>query len=190
MKLFFFDIETTGVKHWKHGIHQISGCIEIDGVVKEYFDFKVCPYALCLIDEDALAVSGVTKEQVFAYPDMAIVHKAFKKMLGKYVDKFNKTDKFYLVGFNNANFDNQFLRTFFIQNDDVFFGSWFWSDPQDVMIFASYYLKDVRAQMLDFKLRTVATYLKIPVDETKLHDAQYDADLMRSIYHIVTNPLL
>lgn len=34
-KLFFFDLETTGVKFWKNGIHQIAGVIEIDGEVKE-----------------------------------------------------------------------------------------------------------------------------------------------------------
>ena len=26
-KLFFYDLETTGVKFWKNGIHQISGKI-------------------------------------------------------------------------------------------------------------------------------------------------------------------
>ena len=29
-KKLFFDLETTGVMHWKNGIHQIAGCIEID----------------------------------------------------------------------------------------------------------------------------------------------------------------
>ena len=33
-KLFFYDLETTGVKHWKNGIHQISGRIVIDGELK------------------------------------------------------------------------------------------------------------------------------------------------------------
>lgn len=40
-KLFFFDLETTGVKYWKNGIHQISGAIVIDGEVKERFNFIV-----------------------------------------------------------------------------------------------------------------------------------------------------
>lgn len=40
-KLFFYDLETTGVKYWKNGIHQISGAIVIDGEVKERFNFRV-----------------------------------------------------------------------------------------------------------------------------------------------------
>lgn len=35
MKLLFFDLETTGTNPGKHGIHQISGQIVIDGIVKE-----------------------------------------------------------------------------------------------------------------------------------------------------------
>jgi uncharacterized protein YprB with RNaseH-like and TPR domain len=30
MKILFFDLETTGVKFWKNGIHQISGIVDID----------------------------------------------------------------------------------------------------------------------------------------------------------------
>lgn len=30
-KLLFFDLETTGVKYWRNGIHQISGAVVIDG---------------------------------------------------------------------------------------------------------------------------------------------------------------
>jgi len=32
MKLLFFDLETTGTTPARHGIHQISGIVEIDGV--------------------------------------------------------------------------------------------------------------------------------------------------------------
>ena len=37
-KLCFVDLETTGLYPGKHGIHQISGAIVIDGVEKEKFD--------------------------------------------------------------------------------------------------------------------------------------------------------
>ena len=29
MKLLFFDLETTGIKYWRNGVHQISGEIVI-----------------------------------------------------------------------------------------------------------------------------------------------------------------
>lgn len=114
MKLVFFDLETTGTNPGKHGIHQISGQIVIDGVIKETFDFHVQPNPRAMIEDEALKVGGVTREQILAYPPMQQVYQEFVAMLGKYVDKFNKKDKFFLVGYNNAAFDNQFLRGFFL----------------------------------------------------------------------------
>lgn len=125
MKLLFFDLETTGIKYWKNGIHQISGEIVIDGETKETFNYNVCPNPQCEVDETALQVCGVTREQIFAYPDMHEVYLEFVNMLSKYVDKYNKDDKFFLVGYNNASFDNSFLKAFFVQNGDSFFYSCF-----------------------------------------------------------------
>ena len=51
MKLLFFDLETTGIKYWRNGVHQISGEIVIDGVTKESFNFNVCPHPQCEIEE-------------------------------------------------------------------------------------------------------------------------------------------
>lgn len=187
MKLCFIDLETTGVKHWRNGIHQISGCIEINGEVRESFDYKVKPFHACDIEDEALAVGGITREQLSTYEDMRQVYSKICKMFGKYVDKFKKTDKFFLVGYNNASFDNQFFRAFFVQCQDNYFGSWFWSNTIDVMVLAAEYLKDKRHEMIDFKLKTVAAYMGIPIDETKLHDATYDIDLTRSIYKKIIN---
>lgn len=187
MKLFYFDLETTGVRHWKNGIHQISGAIEIDGEIKEYFNFNVKPYAHALIEEEALKVANITLQDLETYKEMKDVYKEIISMLGKYVDKFNKSDKFFLVGYNNASFDNAFFRAFFVQNNDNYFGSWFWSSTIDVMILAGQYLIDKRHTMVDFKQSTVAKTLGIQVDEERLHDAEYDVNLLIGIYKIVTN---
>lgn len=128
MKLLFFDLETTGTNPGRNGIHQISGQVVIDGIVKESFDFHVQPNPKAAIEDEALAVAGVTREQIAKYPAMGTVYRQFVAMLGKYVDKYNSKDKFFLVGYNNAAFDNQFLRGFFLQNNDKFFGSWFWAN--------------------------------------------------------------
>ena len=186
MKAFYFDLETTGVNFWQHGIHQISGAIEIDGEVKESFDFKVAPHPKAKIEDEALKVGGVTLEQIQAYPPMVQVYSEIIAMLSKYVDKYNKKDKFFLIGYNNAAFDNQFFRAFFVQNNDQYFGSWFWSSSLDVMVLATQHLKEQRHLMTDFKLKTVAAQLGFDIDETKLHDAEYDIMLTRAIYQTVT----
>lgn len=186
MKLVFFDLETTGTNPGKHGIHQISGQIVIDGVIKETFDFHVQPNPKALIEDEALKVGNVTREQILAYPPMQQVYQEFVSMLGKYVDKFNKKDKFFLVGYNNAAFDNQFLRGFFLQNGDVYFGSWFWANSIDVMVLASAYLATRRPDMETFKLSTVARTLGVDVQSESLHDAMYDIELTKAVFDIIT----
>jgi DNA polymerase-3 subunit epsilon len=185
MKLLFFDLETTGTNPGRNGIHQISGQIVIDGKHVQDFDFHVQPNPKAVIEDAALQVGGVTREQILAYPPMEQVYKEFVAMLGKYVDKYDKKDKFFLVGYNNAAFDNQFLRGFFLQNGDVYFGSWFWSNSIDVMVLASAYIADRRAEMENFKLSTVAKFLGVSVSDDSLHNALYDIELTRAVYEIV-----
>lgn len=185
MKILFFDIETTGLNYWQHGIHQISGCVDIDGNCVERFDYKVQPNPKAKIDTGALAVSNVTQAQVMAYTPMAQIHAQFIALLSKYVDKYTKTDKFFLVGFNNASFDNAFLRAWFVQNNDNYFGSWFWANPLDTYVLATQKLLKQRPEMLDFKLATVCKKMGITVDDTKLHDAAYDIELTRDLYYKV-----
>lgn len=182
MKLLFFDLETTGIKFWKNGIHQISGEIVIDGVTKESFNYNVCPHPKCEIDEEALRVCNVTREQILAYRPMKEVYDAFVRMLSKYVNKYDKKDKFFLVGYNNASFDNSFLKAFFVQNGDTYFYSWFWVNSIDVMVLATQHLLTKRHTMPDFKQETVARTLGIQIEPEKLHDASYDIQLTKAIY--------
>jgi DNA polymerase III subunit epsilon len=193
MKLLYFDLETTGTNFWQHGIHQISGCIEIDNVVVETFDLRVAPNPKAKVEQQALDVCSVTLEQIQAYPPMQAQFFAFSEMLAKYVNKFDKLDKFFLVGYNNASFDNQFLRAWFTQNATNekeaqygnYFGSWFWSNSLDVLVLAGPYLLSARPVMENFQLKTVAKQVGIEVDETRLHDAQYDIELTRAIFKLV-----
>jgi DNA polymerase-3 subunit epsilon len=187
MKILFFDLETTGVDYKVHGIHQISGAIVINGEIKKHFNYKVKPHASAIIDQAALDVAGVTREQIAAYDPMSKVYNDLITTMSLYVDKYNKSDKFFLAGYNNASFDNQFLRQWFLNNGDKYFGSWFWSNSIDVMVLASNHLIQDRHKMLDFKLKTVASFLDIKVDDAKLHDALYDIELTMGIYKTVGN---
>lgn len=59
-KLLFFDLETTGVKFWRNGIHQIGGIVDIDGQETERFDIRLAPNPAATIEQEALDVAGVT----------------------------------------------------------------------------------------------------------------------------------
>ena len=183
-KILFYDTETTGTMFWKHGIHQLSGIIEIDGVIKEKFNIKMRPNPKALIDDEALKIAGITREDLEKYDlSMEQGYKCFINVVSKYVSKFDKKDKFHLCGFNNRAFDDAFLRALFTQCNDKFFGSWFWSDSLDVIPLASQEFKDERSEMENFKLVTVAKKLGIEVDETKLHDALYDVEITMESYY-------
>lgn len=183
IKKFFFDLETTGTDPKMHGIHQIAGMIKINGETKERFNFKVRPKPGAIMAKEALEVGGVTEEQIMAYPPMNEVYRQLMKMIDKYVDKYNKQDKLFLIGYNNSSFDNGMFRQWFSDNGDKYFGSLFWSNCEDAMVLATAPLMKVRHLMPDFKLKTVAKHLGIEVDETKLHDALYDIELTEAIYN-------
>jgi len=184
--IIFYDLETTGTNVKIHGIHQIFGIIEVDGIVVDQFNYKVRPNPKAKIEQEALDVCKVTEEEILEYPEMKRVYLKLLSLLEQYVDRFNPKDKMWLCGFNNRGFDDQFLRSWFEQNGDSFFGSFFWSDSLDTLVLASQYLMDRRSNMPHFKLRGVARELGLEVDEDKLHDALYDVTLTRDIYRIVT----
>lgn len=189
-KLFFYDLETTGTNPGRHGIHQISGEIVIDGKSVETFDFKVQPNPKAQIEDAALAVGGVTREQIMAYPPMGQVYTQLVTMLAKYVNKYDKTDKFHLVGYNNRGFDDNFFRGFFLQNGDNYFGSWFWADSIDVLVLASTFLADRRADLPNFKLATVADFLGIDTTAGKLHDASFDIYVTKAVFDFIMSKFI
>lgn len=182
--ILFYDLETTGTNHKRHSIHQIGGVIEVDGQVVETFDIRTQPHPKAEIDEGALAVAGVTLEEIQAYQPMAQAHQQLIGILSKYVDRYDSQDKIFLSGFNIAGFDDFFLRAWFQQNGDNYFGSWFWNDQLDVRVLAAQYLIKRRHTMPDFKLMTVAKTLGIEVDESKAHDAVYDIMITREVYMV------
>lgn len=182
MKILFYDLETTGTKYWENGIYQIGGLICIDNEIKEEFNFKLKPFENKIIEDAALQVGGITKEILLTYVEPKEIYKNLVTTLNKYVDKFNKKDKFYLAGYNNASFDNQFFRQFFLDNGDKYFGSFFWSNTLDILILATQLLLNKRTIMPDFKLKSVASALDLTFDAEKLHDAIYDIKLTKMIY--------
>jgi len=181
MKLLFLDVETTGLSPYKHGIWQLAGRIYINKEKKEEFDLKCAPFEKDECNEQALHLNKITEADVRDFPSPPEVYKGFVKMLDKYVDRYNKQDKFFFIGYN-ARFDNDHLYQWFKKNGNNYCAAYYHFPPIDVMQAAMRTLMKQRPEMLNFKLATVARTLGIKVEEEKLHDAMYDIDITEQVY--------
>lgn len=179
MKEFWCDLETTGVNPRVHGIWQIAFII-VDGSDRIESSYTLQNLPADKIDTRALELGGITKEQLSKFKKPRLVFEDIKIELKKFVNPYNKQDKFHFYGYNSS-FDANFLRQFWHKMEDKFYGSWFWTPPIDVMSLAAYHLRERRNSMLDFKLNTVAKTIGIDIDDSKTHDALYDIQITREI---------
>lgn len=185
MKLLFFDVETTGLDPKVHGIHQLAGEIVLDGRVIRDFELKINPFKGYQTDVRAMEISKTSSLDLLKYQQEKIAFFNFKCMIEDYIVP-HLNDRFFLVGWRNPEFDNRFLQALFERNGcKDLFDSYFWSNSIDVKVLATQYLMDKRPIMESFSLAPVAGYLGIPVDQSKLHKASYDAYLTRKVYEIV-----
>ncbi len=110
-KVIAFDCETTGINPEAYALITISGAIVIEGVVQEYFDFKMAPLPNDQVTAEALEVNCLSVEEIDKYPDPIItLHRDVLPMLDKYINKYDKKDKFYPFGYN-VGFDQNFFNT-------------------------------------------------------------------------------
>lgn len=184
MKLLFCAVETGGLDPKKSALLQLSGIIVIDGEEKQRFNYFMQPFTFDEVNDEALKVNGITRERIASFSASHDVYRQFVSLLKKYVNRFDKTDKFFLVGYNCHSFDMPFLRSWFEKNDNIFF-----YPSVDVMLSLSHILMKRRSSMTSFKLMDVAKHLGFEIDSNKLHDAMYDIEITNVLYrHIIQAP--
>lgn len=192
MKILFYDLETTGLHP------ETASIIQLAGIMTEFtenneikplggFNYTMKPRVDREIDLAALEINGFTMEELATFQDDREVFEKFTKFLDKHIDQFNKVDKAILAGYNNTHFDTDFLRQWFIDNNNNYFGSYFWSNSIDVMPEASRYFIHYRPALLNFKLGTVAKALGIETDKSSLHDGLYDIKLTLLMFKKLLN---
>jgi DNA polymerase-3 subunit epsilon len=186
VKILYLDTETTGTDPSRNGIWQIAGAVEVDGVVKEEFNFLVAPFPADEIENEALRVGGRMREEIEKYEPPAAVHKKLLTIFSRYVDKFDKHDKFFMVAYNGG-FDDDFLRAFWLKNGDKYYGSWIWYPVLDVAVLVAHRHRAARGTFVNFKQQTVADKLGIKIDGTA-HDALYDVRVCRAVYRSLEPP--
>jgi len=179
MKIFWLDVETTGLDPKRNDIVSLAGIIEIDGKIMEEFQFNIQPFNWDNIDISALKINGFTIEQLKKFMTPREAYIKLTRYLGKYVNKYNRNDKFQFGGYNN-DFDIKFMAEFFKKCGDKYFGSWIdyhRLDPQVLLQFL-HLKKDI--ELSNYKLETVAKYFGIPLNA---HDALNDIKATREIVY-------
>lgn len=122
MKVLWTDTETTGLDPECNGIIQLAMIIEIDDKIAAKRIFQMCPTGRTATTE-ALKVNGYTKEQITSFTPWEQVYKEVVEFLGRYVDKFDKNDKYILAG-QNVKFDSDMMKSWFEYCNDKYWFSW------------------------------------------------------------------
>jgi len=178
-KLFWFDTETTGVDCRQNSMVQLGAIIEIDGVIKEEIEFLFQPLPGRKIDPVALEINRRTEAELMEFPHPSIGITALKKKLSKYVNKFDKTDKFVQVGFN-VMFDCDFLRQTWVAAGDRYGpGSYMFNCPWDVRTDVAKLICRSGLRLKNYKLGTICKHFGIKLE--KEHDAIADVRATREL---------
>lgn len=188
-KILYFDVETTGLDPVNDHIFQLSGMIEVDGEIKEEFNYYLRPPTGTRVSLEALKVTGKTVEELRGYPDSFKSYDSLINIMGVYVDQYKRfktpDDKFYPCAYN-GNFDLQFLDNFFKKMGDHYFGSWQnWQLIDPLQTFRLLSFLD-QLHLPNHKLETVCKHFGVSIEA---HDALSDIRATRDLVQVLKNGL-
>ena len=179
-KIIFIDTETGGVNPEKAALIQLSGIIRIDKKDVEKFNFYIKPFENSEVTEKALEVQGRTWEELKTdkYVEEKEVYKQFIELLDKYVDKYDRTDKFVVAGYN-VRFDVDILKAFFQRHGNNFLFSYLDSSMLDPLYsIRLLQIAEVLPVLENNKLETWCKHFGI---ELKAHDSLEDIEATKKL---------
>ena len=179
-KIIFIDTETGGVNTEKSALIQLSGIIRVNKKDVETFNFFIKPFENSEVNEKALEVQGRTLEELKTekYVEEKEVYKQFVNLLDKYVDKYDKTDKFIVAGYN-VRFDVDMLKAFFQRHGNNFLFSYLDSSMLDPLY--SIRLLQVAGILPILENNKLETWCKHFGIELKAHDSLEDVKATKKI---------
>ena len=179
-KIIFIDTETGGVNPEKSALIQLSGIIRIDKKDIEKFNFYIKPFENSEVTEKALEVQGRTLEELKTekYIEEKEVYKQFVNLLDKYIDKYDRTDKFVVAGYN-VRFDVDILKAFFQRHGNNFLFSYLDSSMLDPLYsIRLLQIAEVLPVLENNKLETWCKHFGI---ELKAHDSLEDIEATKKL---------
>lgn len=180
-KIFWFDVETTGLDPKQNDITQLAFILEINGNIVEEGNLFMKPINDENITDEALQIQGRTREEVLGFPEAMIQYKELESVLRKHIDQYNRDDKATMAAYNGS-FDRSFLYSLREKLDIKYgLGSYLKHvtiDPLflvDLLIF-----RQVIPELINRKLETVCLYFGI---EIQAHDALSDIRATRNLFY-------
>ena len=179
-KIIFIDTETGGVNIEKSALIQLSGIIRVNKKDVETFNFFIKPFENSEVNEKALEVQGRTLEELKTekYIEEKEVYKQFVNLLDKYVDKYDRTDKFIVAGYN-VRFDVDMLKHFFQRHGNNFLFSYLDSSMLDPLY--SIRLLQVAGILPVLENNKLETWCKHFGIELKAHDSLEDIEATKKL---------
>lgn len=179
-KIIFIDTETGGVNPEKAALIQLSGIIRIDKKDVEKFNFYIKPFENSEVNEKALEIQGRTLEELKTdkYVEEKEVYKQFINLLDKYIDKYDRTDKFIVAGYN-VRFDVDMLKAFFQRHGNNFLFSYLDSSMLDPLYsIRLLQTAEILPVLENNKLETWCKHFGI---ELKAHDSLEDIEATKKL---------
>jgi DNA polymerase-3 subunit epsilon len=183
MKLFWFDTETAGLDPKLNGILTLSGFIEIDGKRVEDINLKMKPFPHQVIEDSALKINGITREEIATFPDPLEAHAQLKAFFAKYVNSrlFPKPEFYKLIpaGYN-VQFDINMLDEFYKNCKDTYLWGSLDYHKLDVMALSCAAAIKGNINPKGLKLTAVAENLEIAM--VGAHDARCDIETTKKVF--------
>lgn len=182
-KVLYFDTETTGLEAGKHEIVQLAGIVEIDGVIEKKFNIYMRPDNPDNVSPEALGIQEKTLEDVMAYPERKVGFEEFLAILNKYINCYNKLDKFIIAG-QNIRFDMGFLAALFKSQGHKYFGSYFGGEELDSrLLYIALMLAGRTDRLTRMRLTNICSALGVELNNA--HDALADIQATYDVLQIM-----
>lgn len=180
MKQIILTVKTTGLTS-NAGIMELSAIIVHDDNVVDELHLQMNPTYATEINPDSLKYNGVTVSDVQGYPDHEDQFDNFVKFIDRHVDKYNKMDKLTVIGWN-VRFAIDFLRDWFLQNGNTYYGSYFYTGEIDLLHVYGFLLRNMRHRLPNFKADTIARLIGVELkDRDSLTDVYFYLDLYNEL---------
>jgi len=206
-KILCCDVETTGLDSNKNSIVQLALLMDIDNEVVDSLLLNMQPFDEDIVSSDLnggpeyvfndlklnvdtmgdmrLPASGIKVSQLLTFMDPRDAYNKLTTFLDKYINKYEKADKVnkkaWFLGYN-AQFDLNFMKRFFLKNNDIYLGSyikWRILDPI-YLLYNQDYLVEVDKRLPSMKLKDVCVHYEI---EHIPHDPMSDITATRKLWY-------